>query len=132
MWHFLFHHLRDGLFLPFQVVFTNIMHKTLPPNNEGKFMCINNWWDFAFRENHWSTLETTKRFVHKILLSCLHSQIEQLSLQTHPKMVWLLDCWFAHKSKEFLNWMKKYHSNILVIFILANCKNELQPAYVIL
>jgi len=131
MWH-LFHLCMDGLFLPFQVVFTNTMHKTLPLNNEGKFMYINNWWGITFSENHWSTFETTKRFVHKILLSYLHSQIKQLGLPKHKKMVWLLDCWFVHKSKEFLDWMKEDHPNILVIFIPTNCRNELQPTYVIL
>jgi hypothetical protein len=97
----------DGLLLPFQVVFTSTKHKTLPPNNEGKFMCINNGWDLTFSESHWLTLETTKRFVHKIQLPYLHSQIEQLGLLEHHKMVWLLNCWFVHKSKEFLDYMKK-------------------------
>jgi hypothetical protein len=75
----------NGLFLPLQVVFMGTTHKTLPPNNEGKFMCINNGWDFTFSKNNWSTIETTKKIVHKILLLYLHSQIEQLSLLEHQK-----------------------------------------------
>jgi hypothetical protein len=47
-------------------------------------------------------------------------------------MVWLLDCWSIHKSNEFLDWMKKNHSNTLVIFVLGNCTNVLQPTYGIL
>jgi len=82
----------DGLFLPPQVAFTSIMHRTLPLNNERKFMCINNGWNFTFGGNHLSTLETIKKFVQKNLLPYLHSQIEQLSLPKHQKMVWLLDC----------------------------------------
>jgi hypothetical protein len=73
----------DGLFLPPQVVFIGTTHKKLPPNNEGKFMCIDNGWDLTFSKNHWSTFETTKIFVHKILLPYLHSQIEQLGLLKH-------------------------------------------------
>jgi hypothetical protein len=42
-------------------------------------------------------------------------------------MVWLLDCWSIHKSNEFLDWMKENHSNTLVIFVLGNCTNVLQP-----
>jgi hypothetical protein len=95
-------------------------------------MYINNGWDLTFSESHWSTLETSKRFFHKILLPYLHSQIEQLGLLEHHKMVWLLNCWFVHKSKEFLNYMKKDHPNIMVIFILVNCISELQLADVIL
>jgi hypothetical protein len=73
----------DGLFLPLQIVFIGTTHRTLPPNNEGKFMRSNNGWDLTFSENHWSTFETTKRFAHKILLSYLHSQIKQLGLPEH-------------------------------------------------
>jgi hypothetical protein len=120
------------LFLPLQVVFTCTKHKTLPPNNEGKFICINNGWDLTFNESHWSIFETTKSFVHKILQLYLHSQIEELGLPKHHKMVWLLDCWIVHKSKEFLDYMKKDHPNIMVIFILVNCTSELQLADVIL
>jgi hypothetical protein len=60
-------------------------HKKLPPNIKRKTMCINDGYNLTFNDNPWSTLETTKRFVHKILLSYLHSQIEQLSLSKHQK-----------------------------------------------
>lgn len=97
----------DGLLLPLQVVFIGTKHKTLPPNNERKFMCINNGWGLTFNESHWSTLETIKRIVHKILLPYLHSQIKQLGLPKHHKMVCMLNCWSIHKGKEFLDYMKK-------------------------
>jgi len=47
----------------------------------------------TFNENHLSTLETTKQFVHKIMLPYLHIQITQLRLQENQKIVWLFDCW---------------------------------------
>jgi hypothetical protein len=47
-------------------------------------------------------------------------------------MVWLLDCWYIHKSKEFLDWMKKKHSNTLVIFVPCYRTNVLQPTNMIL
>lgn len=43
-----------------------------------------------------------------------------------------MDCWSIHKSKEFLNWMKKDHPNIFVIFIFTNYTSESQLANVIL
>jgi hypothetical protein len=55
-----------------QVVFTHTTHRCLPPSNEGKLKCINSGWDFTFSENHWSTLEIMKDFVHKVLLAYLH------------------------------------------------------------
>jgi hypothetical protein len=39
-----------------KVIFTNIMHKCLPPSNEGKIKCISSNWHLTFSENHWSTL----------------------------------------------------------------------------
>ncbi len=62
----------------------------------------------------------------------MHSQIEQLDLPKHQKMVWMLDCWFIDKNHEFLDWIKEDHPNILVIVIPTNCTIELQPTYVIL
>ncbi len=65
----------NGNLLLGQVVFTSTTHRCLPPSNEGKQKCINSGWDFTFNENHWSTLETTKDFVRKVLLAYLHKQI---------------------------------------------------------
>jgi hypothetical protein len=62
----------NGNLLPRQVVFIGTTHRCLPPSNEGKLKCINLGWDFTLSENHWSTLETTKDFVYKVLLAYLH------------------------------------------------------------
>ncbi len=66
---------------PPQIIFTNFTPKTLPPNSNKKTYCINDDWDFTFSENHWSSLETTKQFVQKILLPYLQSQIQLLRLK---------------------------------------------------
>ncbi len=62
----------NGNLFPRQVVFTSTTHRCLPPSNEGKIKCINIGWDFTLSENHWSTLETMKDFVCKVLLAYLH------------------------------------------------------------
>jgi len=49
-----------GNILPPQIVFTNIIFKTFPPNNQGKRNCIKYGWDLTFIENHWSSLEIIK------------------------------------------------------------------------
>jgi hypothetical protein len=70
----------NGFLLPLQIVFTGTTHRYLPPSNEGKEKCMNSCWDLTFSENHWSTLETKKQFVHKILSPYLHIQICHLRL----------------------------------------------------
>jgi hypothetical protein len=82
----------NGNLLLEQVVFISTTHRSLPPSNEGKQKCINSSWDLTFSENHWSTLETTKDFVRKVLFAYLHKQIQQLDLQENQKLVWLNIC----------------------------------------
>jgi hypothetical protein len=60
------------------------------------------------------------------MMPYFHNQIQQQTLPNNQTMVWLLDCWFVHQSKEFLDWMNNKHSNILVIFVLANYTNVSQ------
>jgi hypothetical protein len=84
-------------------MFTSTTHQCLPLSNDIKDKCKNSGWDLTFSENHWSTLETMKQFVHKILLRYLHIQICHLGLQESQKMVWLLDCWSMHKGHGFLD-----------------------------
>jgi hypothetical protein len=47
-------------------------------------------------------------------------------------MVWLVDSSTMHKNKDFLDWVKKDHSKILLLFVSTNYINALQPIDVIL
>ena len=47
-------------------------------------------------------------------------------------MIWLIDCWSVHISKEFREWMKNHHPKIHILYILANCTSIYQPADVII
>jgi thioredoxin-related protein len=47
-------------------------------------------------------------------------------------MVWIIDCWNAHISEDFHNWIKNEHKYILLIFVPNNCTSELKPTNVIL
>jgi hypothetical protein len=120
----------NGNLLPGQILFIGTTHRCLPPSR--KLKCINSGPDLKFNENHWSTLEIMKDFVHKLLLAYLHKQIQQLDLQANQKPVWLIDYWSIHKRKEFLDWIKKKHPNILVVFVPTNCTSELQLVDVII
>lgn len=70
----------NGFLLPLHIVLKRTTHHCFPPSNEGEDKCMNLGWDLTFNENHSSTLETTKQFVHKILLPYLHTQICHLGL----------------------------------------------------
>jgi hypothetical protein len=61
-------------------MFIGTIHCYLPPSNEGKDKCMNLGWDLTFSENYCSTLETKKKFIHKILLPYLHTQICHLRI----------------------------------------------------
>jgi hypothetical protein len=69
--------------------------------------------------------------VVKILQPYRRQQIEKLGLAQDSKLIWLIDCWSVHTSKEFSAWMKT-HSEILMLFVPANCTTIFQPADVIL
>jgi hypothetical protein len=122
----------NGNLLLGEIVFIGTTHRCLLPSNDGKLKCINLGWNFTFDENHWSILETMNDFFGKVLLAYLHKQIQQFDLQRNQKLVWLIDCWNVHKNKEFLDWIKKEHPNILIVFFLANCTSELQFVDVII
>jgi hypothetical protein len=66
--------------------------QSLAPNNQGKTNYIKDGWDLTFSENHWSSLETTKKIVTNILFPYLQSYIQILGLDKEHKMVWIINC----------------------------------------
>jgi hypothetical protein len=70
--------------------------------------------------------------VERILQPYRVQQTEILQMDKETKLIWLIDCWSVHKSKELISWVKEKHPEILLIFVLANCTSVLQPADVIL
>lgn len=96
--------IANGFLFLSQIVFTCNTPWSLPRFNERK----DKVGTLLFSENHWTTMKTTKQFVHKILLPYLHIQISQFTSQENQRMAWLLDYWFVHKSHEFLDWWSKH------------------------
>jgi hypothetical protein len=122
----------EGVLLPFQVVFTGTTFKSLHKFNDGRRICEELGWDLTTSHNHWSTLQTCKDFVEKVLQVYRIAQVQTLGLSKDQQLIWLIDCWSVHKSKEFLTWVKKKHPEILILFIPANCTAVLQPADIII
>jgi hypothetical protein len=122
----------NGNILPFQVIFQGLTLRSLPPKNDERVACEDNGWHLTFSSNHWSTLNTCKDFVNNILLNYRMSQIDRLGLSADQNMIWLIDCWSVHISKEFRAWMKSNYPRNHLFFIPANCTSNFQPADVIL
>jgi hypothetical protein len=118
----------DGDLLPFQVIFTSTTSKSLPPQNEG---CLEERWHLTYNGNHWSNLETYKKFVEKILQPYRLKKLLELNLDEDSKLLWLLDCWSVHMLHEFIDWVKEVHPTIVLVFILVNCTSIYQSTDVI-
>jgi hypothetical protein len=111
----------NGQVLPFQVIFQSLISRTLLPMNQGRQTCEDAGWHLTCSSNHWSNLDTCKAFVEKILTPYRISQIEELGLSKDQEMVWIIDCWSVHISKDFRAWMKRTSPLIHLLFVPANC-----------
>ena len=93
-------------------------------------------------KNHWSNLKTTKEHIELIVKPWIAKTVEDEKKEEDsiwkdvdapdPFAVLLLDCWKIHKSKEFLDWVKKRYPKYLVLFIPAGCTGKLQPQDIVL
>jgi hypothetical protein len=91
----------SGEVLPFQVIFQGLTSCSLPPLNDGRHDCNNVGWHLTQSSNHWSTLDTCKEFVQTILVTYRALQIDLFNLPNDLTMIWLIDCWSVHISKDF-------------------------------
>ena len=121
-----------GDLLPFQLVFTGLTQRSLSQRNSGRIACEEAGWHLTCTNNHWSNMTTCQEFVDRILQPYRKQQVQMLNIAEDSKLIWLIDCWSVHKSKEFISWVKVNHPEILFIFIPANCTSVFQPADVIL
>jgi hypothetical protein len=121
-----------GNLLPFQLIFTGTTDRCLPPRNIGRQECEDESWHLTYSNNHWSNLQTCKDFVIHILEPYRQKQAKEMGLEKDAKLIWLLDCWSVHMSKDFTSWVKEKYPQILLIFVPANCTSVLQPANVII
>ena len=118
--------------LPFQVVFTGLTDKNLPPRNTCRLQCEGARWQLTCSKNHWSNISTCQKIVETILQPDMKQVIDRLNMHKDSNLVWLLDYWSVHKSKEIVAWMKEKHPTIILIFVPANCTSIYQLPYVIL
>jgi hypothetical protein len=82
---------------------------------------------FSNTKTYWSTQQTMKELVNKIIAPYLEKKKEELDLLMTQCSIWKIDCWSVHKLEEFMSWMKKTHPTIIVIFIPGCCTRVWQP-----
>jgi hypothetical protein len=67
--------------------FKVLLQGVCPPMNDGRLSCEDVGWHLTFSSNHWSTLETCKDFMDKILSLYRVSKINDLGLEEDQEMV---------------------------------------------
>jgi hypothetical protein len=55
--------------------------------------------------------------VDKIIAPYFSKQKAKLGLPKSQKSIWQIDIWSVHQSKEFHEWMKAHHPNIILDFV---------------
>ncbi|KAL3701234.1 hypothetical protein R1sor_019256 [Riccia sorocarpa] len=121
-----------GFVLPMQVIFEGKSDRSCPKGPEARNLRVNGF-HLTFSPSHWTTVHTFRDFVEFVLVPWLKATCE--SLHRNPdtqKMVWLVDVYSIHISKEFRDWLALKYPNICLLFVPANCTSKLQPADVIL
>jgi hypothetical protein len=116
-----------GVLLPLQFIFAG---KTTACHPDHTDETKQYGFHLTHSESHWSTLQTMEEYFEFIIQTYISKVIKEKNLNpTTTKAIVLLDCWNVHLSEEFRRIVRqKFNSNILLIYIPANCTSELQVA----
>jgi hypothetical protein len=120
----------SGVVLPMQAVFMGKTQQSCPSRNAPLYAEAQK---LGFRmlpsktSTYWSTQETMKDLVNDIIAPYFERTKTALNLPSEQCSIWKIDCWSVHKSVEFMDWMKKNHANIIVIFVPGGCTGIWQP-----
>jgi hypothetical protein len=120
----------NGTVLPMQAIYGGKTHRSRPSSTSANYNdLISN--GFLLQESgtatYWSNLETMKTFVDKILVPYFEKTKADLNLPPSQKALWLIDVWSVHRSKEFREWMRTHHSNIILDYVPGGCTSVAQP-----
>lgn len=119
-----------GMLLPLQLIFQGQdnnpdQKRSVPVLERAKTRAFieSAKWHLTQSHNHWSTLATMKDYVVKILIP--HYMLHRRSADDH--MIWVIDSWSVHRSREFLDYLAQFHF-IHIVFVPAHCTGIAQPA----
>ncbi|KAF5372041.1 hypothetical protein D9615_008034 [Tricholomella constricta] len=122
---------NDGTLLPFQVIYKGATDASLPsPSARSMKEALKAGFSFEASKTstYWSTQETMKNFVNKILVPYFDHVIRRDNLRPDQRRLWQIDCWSVHRSEEFMNWMGANHPLIIVNFVPARMTSIFQPS----
>jgi len=115
----------DGVLLPLQVVFQGKTGQVLP-KNAATVIAASEGWHLTHSANHWSTQETMRSFVQKVLHPYFEGKCFDLGLNPlTQRMIWLINYWSVHISTKFRGFMKENFPHILLLFVPTNCTSKL-------
>lgn len=118
-----------GDLLPLQLIFEGKTDRSLPNATEAsKAVHVH----ITRSENHWSSQQTMRDWIVKVLLPYTARCIQTHSLRTDSKVLLVLDVWAVHKSEEFRRFLRTEHPHVHLVFVPANCTSKLQVADVAL
>ncbi|KIO20705.1 hypothetical protein M407DRAFT_81310 [Tulasnella calospora MUT 4182] len=113
----------SGLMLPIQCIWSGKTALSLPWKN----VCAesesrgNRW--VPGGDSHWSSLETMKQWVLDVLIPYIERVKREEGLPEDAMALLIIDCWSVHRSEAFLDWMKKEHKRIRIVFIPGGCRS---------
>lgn len=114
-----------GEALPIQCVYAGKSDLSVPTASATKRKeCDTADFSFVFsgkRRNHWSNQKTMRKWINDVVVPYLAHQRALLGLPPSHKALLIIDVWSVHRSKEFQDWLRETHPNILIDFVPANC-----------
>jgi hypothetical protein len=119
----------DGDLLPLQLIFEGKTDRCHPAHTAS---ITEEHFHITHSENHWSNVETMKKWVEKVLLPFAERKLAAANLPHNSHIILLLDCWKVHTSGDFPAWLKANHPQIHLVYVPANCTSQLQVADVML
>ena len=79
----------------------------------------------SYTENHWANEQTTKEYIHKILLPYVNCKREELGLPSNYPALVVYDRFKAQCTNDVLQILRENHIDTLLI--PASCTDRLQP-----
>jgi hypothetical protein len=113
-----------GNMLPVQLIFTGLSERSLPSASASADARMEGF-DITNTKNHWSSLETMKRYIKNIIDPYVKKTRTEMKLPDDQKVVLLMDCWSVHRSKEFRGFLSDHYKNYFILFVPAGCTGTL-------
>ena len=121
---------RNGTVLPMQAIYSGKTERSRPSYKSPHYSELIDA-GFLLEESgtttYWSNHQTMHSFIDRILAPYFEQEKVKLGLPPSQKSLWTIDVWSVHRSKEFRNWMKGNHPNIILDYVPGGCTGVAQP-----